>query len=440
MHFVILGAGPAGLQAGAEALALGHPVTILDPEGLGGNGLKHSLVPSKTLIRSANVLRAAASIGNSGPPGDWQRIMEWQHQRVDEGVRRAQELLKEARIIHEAGFLESPLEVVTQKTETRIRADVVIVATGSRQRTLPGLKPDGTRVWMPRVFHDLKKLPSELAIIGAGATGLEAAALFASFGVFVHLYFASDSLLPEMDGGIGDRLTASLKDLGVALCGDRRVTALAPGEMGGVRIDWTSQVGTGHDVRARVLLAAGREPVLERASLEGLGFDLDAQGFFRVDAYGRTNVAQVYAVGDAAGAPLLANKAWSQGWWAVRDALGMAPEKYPGPTVHAIYTHPEIAWVGETSSFRFGGEVFVPWLYESLLKDGPGPYVIVYTDANGRLVGGEAIGSHASEMMSALGLAISGGLSIETLGAFQPASPSSGELLAWVAQERRLMG
>lgn len=435
MHFVILGAGPAGLQAGAEALAHGHTVTILDPEGLGGNALKHSLLPSKTLIRSSDVLRGAAALGGSWSPDDWSRVMQWQRQRVDAGVRLTQERLQEAHVLREAGHLETPREVVSQETKTRIRGDVVIVASGSRQRKMPGMNPDGARVLMPRVFHELKQLPAEIAILGAGATGLEAASLFARLGSAVHLYFPTASLLPGRDAGIGRRLAQSLTDSGVQLHADRRVTALASEGMEGVRIAWASQSGPGYDVQRRVVLAAGREPVFEREALERLGFDLDAEGFFRVDGNGRTNISPVYAVGDAAGAPLLSNKGWSQGRRAVRHALGLPLQGEPGPTVHAVYTHPEVAWVGEPSPYRYGGELTVPWLYESLLAGDRAPYVLVYTDADDRIVGGECIGHDAAGMMSSVALAITAGLSLSTLAAWQPVSPSSAEWLVWMARE-----
>lgn len=432
MHFVILGAGPAGLQAASEALALGQEVTLLDPEGLGGNGLRHSLVPSKTLIRAADAIQDVDHLGGSWSRHDWPRIMGWQHQLVEAGIRRAEAFLGGAHVIHEAGRLADPHTVISARTGVRLVADVVIVATGSRQRVLSGMKPDGERVLMPRLFHELTRLPREIAIVGAGATGLEAASLFSGFGVLVHLYIDSPTLLPTLSRAIGARLTERLNAASVEIHCDRRVHALAPAGTGGVQIAWTSSVGSGRDVRPRVLLAVGREPVWEREGLDRLGFQLDGSGFFRVDEHGRTNIPGVYAIGDAAGEPLLANKAWGQGWRAVSHALGRAPTTPFGPPVHAVYTRPEIAWVGEKSAFYYGGVLHAPWLYASLFEEPP--YLLLYTDDAERLVGGEAIGGGAADAMSTLGLAISSGLTLADLRSFQPASPTPIEWLATVAR------
>lgn len=434
MQVVVLGAGPAGLQAASQALILGHEVTILDPEGLGGNGLRHSLLPSKTLIRAADVYEAAGQWMEEPRETEWTRLMAWQRQRVDDGSRRATKEVEGARVLREAGRFEDPHTVVTVQTGTRITADVVIIATGSRQIPIAGLRPDGDRVLLPRVFHEMARLPQEIAILGAGATGLEAASLFSRFGVLIHLYTSAATLLPARSREMSERLAASLQKDGVQLHFDRRVASLAYDGTSGVRIRWTSSLGSGEDVRPRVLIAAGRGPVFERGELESLGFELDGKGFFRVDANGQTSVPGVYAVGDAAGEPLLANKAWSQGWRAVRHALGQGPAPMPGATVHAIYCRPEMAWVGDQSGNRFGGALSAPWLYQPLLEQGPPPYLFLYTDESGRLVGGEAMGGGASETMSTLALAIQAGLTLESLRAFQPASPTSAEWLAEVSR------
>ncbi len=433
MQIVVLGAGPAGLEAASHALKLGHAVSIVDPEGLGGNGLRHSLLPSKTLIQAADVFRSGNQWSKTPFGMDWTRFMAWQQQLIEEGVRRARKKVEGAQVILDTGRFEDPHTLIAEQTGQRLFADVVIVATGSRQKLLEGMRPDGERVLLPRVFHTLTRLPEELAILGAGATGLEAASLFARFGVYVHLY--ADTLLPTFADEISGRVVAGLRQDGVEIHRDRRIKAIGEDSTGGVQIHWTSSLGSGQDVRPRVLLALGRESVFDRKGLEAMGFALDAAGFFRVDGNGMTNIPGVYAVGDASGEPLLANKAWSQGWRAVRQALGQGLKFPPGPPVHAIYCRPEIAWVGETSSHRYEAALDSPWLYQPLLEETSSPYLALYTDEGGRLVGGEAVGGGASEAMSTLGLAIQGELTLESLQTFQPASPTSAEWLAEIARE-----
>lgn len=435
MHIVILGAGPSGVAAASEALDLGHRVTILDPEGLGGNALRHSLVPSKIVIRAAETIRSARQLGARWSTDDWVHVMNRQQELIQEGLRRVQAALREAQVIPEAGALESGREVVSQTSHTRLIPDVVIIAIGSRQRLIPDTKPDGERVWLPRIFQDLQRVPDEVAIVGAGATGLEAASFLGRLGVSVDLYTSSQRLLPKRDPAIAERLEASLLRDNVKVHTDRRIVKLQEAGTHSVRMEWTSgRAGSGVATHPHVLIAAGRAPVWKQEILEALGFTLDGNGFFQVDDVGRTNVAGVYAVGDAAGEPLLANQAWSQGWRAVRHAAGRSPEWPAGPVVHAVYTTPEVAWVGDVTAYRHESEMAPPWLYQPLLQEEQPPYVILYTDAAGRLVGGEMIGNHAAEVASLLGLAISAALPLEQLGAFQPASPTSAEWLAWMGK------
>lgn len=437
MQFVVLGAGPGGLSAAAEALRLGHAVTIFDPEGLGGNALRHSLVPSKVWIRAVDALATVSGFTVEGRRADWVRLKASQHRLVEGGIRRAEVAIRGATVIPEAGQFVAPRTIVGMQSGRRVEADVVIVAVGSRQRLIPGMNPDGKRVWVPRIFQALDALPKSLAIVGAGATGLEAASLFSRLGVAVHLYAPTRRLLPHLSGELGKRLQARLESAGMQFYGERRVTRLQPEGDRAVRLVWQSGQQVGEDVRSPVFLATGRAPLFERRRLEELGFALDDAGFFRVDASLKTTVSRVYAVGDAAGEPLFANKAWHQGRLAVRHAVGEDTSVgSPSPWVHAIYTRPEVAWVGVSSSLRIAGEVDAPWLYDTLLGEDVPPYLVLYRNADDRIVGGEALGSGAAEIMSVVALAIQRGLRPIDLNAFQPASPTYAEALVALVQQR----
>lgn len=429
MRVIILGAGPAGLAAAVRARDLGHQVLMVDPEGPGGNALRHSLVPSKTLIRATQALARAQRVGADWDSRLWNRVMGWQHTVVESGIGRATGQLDGVEIITGAAQWKTP-RIIRLSDGSELSADALVVATGSRQRSLPGLRPDGRRLFLPRVFHDLTELPQELAIIGAGATGLESASLFARLGVRVHLYFPGSALLQARHPAIASRLTDVLLSQGVVLYRQHRISEISA-DPEGVVLHWCSPTGSGTRRHPHALLAAGREPVFDPQHLRSLGFELDGQGFFKVDAWGRTNLEGVLAIGDAASGPLVANRAWSHGW-GIFDAEDTEPW---GPLVQAIYTHPDIAWVGVRTEHGVTSEQNGAWLYESLLQEDEAPYGLIYTDADGVVVGGEAIAVGAAEAMSALGLAIAAKLTLKTLARFQPASPTATEWLAEAARQ-----
>ncbi len=427
VEIVILGAGPGGQAAASEALCHGHSVTLVDPDGLGGNALNHSLVPSKVLIRAASTIKRAKQGDARWDPTAWATIMGDQDRRVRSGIVRAKKALQAARVISERANLVAPRTVETDRTKIRINGDVLVIATGSGQRVIPGFIPDGERVWAPRIFRTLKTLPRTLAIVGAGATGLEAASLFSNFGVKVHLYTSDHDVLPDYHHSIRRLLIESIQKQGVFLHVQRRVVRLEAIEHDTVRLHWSFGEDWGVEDYPHVLLATGRTPTWPRDTLESMGFILDDAGFFKVGPTGRTSVDGVYAVGDAAGRPLFASKAWKEGRLAMRDALGLTTEG-GGPMVEAIYTDPEVARVGSRTRFPYLAEDKSPWFYASLLDDIP-PSLIVYTDAGGRIKGAEAIGSNAAELMSTVAAALLGNLSIKDLSHLNVASPSTTELL-----------
>ncbi len=433
MEIVVLGAGPGGISAASEAVRYGHAVTIIDPDGLGGNALKHSLVPSKVLIRAADAWSHRAGWG--GPAENWADLMAWQKDRVQEGIRGAAASLHGVRVMEEAAEWHSPREVVTSKTRTVVRGDVIIIAVGSRQRLVPGLMPDGSRVLLPRAFATMTALPDTLTIIGAGATGLEAASLFSQFGVPVEVYSAADRVLPEWDAGLGQGLMDAQARRGVSWRFGRRVVGLTDAGSAGVGIQWQSAEGSGDAVVPRVLLATGRIPVWDQSSLSAMGFALDEQGFFAVSPRGATNVAGVYAVGDAASGVKLASRAWFQGRLAVRQALGI-PAAEAGTWAEAIFTQPEAARVGVSTERRYRMSPSEPGLYQALLHGATQSDGVVYVNSNDRVQGAELLGPGAAQAASLVSLAINAGLSLDALAAVGAASPTSAEWFWTLSRER----
>lgn len=432
MRFIVVGAGPAGLSAAVEARRLGHQVVIFDPEGVGGNALRHSLVPSKVLIHFADLLHQGQKLGMTWDASQWSQVMERQSERIALRIAEVERQLDGIKVIQEPVQSLDPHQVGS--ASAREVADFVILAAGSRQRLISGMKPDGHRVYIPRIFRTLHEIPQALAIIGGGPTGLEAASLLSLLGTKVSLYISHDRLVPSYHPKIADTLQEALQRRGVTLFKGVLIERLVDEGDVGVGLQGIEKDGRAFStVVPRVLLATGRLPGLDASLLDGLSLARTAEGFVQADGYGQTNLPSVYAVGDMASGPLLASKAWVQGRLSVRHALGLLGPRSmeDAPLVQAIYTRPEIARVG-----RSGVSLYViesshqPWLFHDVVGDEDWPSLaVVHVDGDDRVVGAEALGSASAEMLSVVALAIARSLTYQALNSFVAATPSRIESL-----------
>ncbi|MCL8208760.1 MAG: FAD-dependent oxidoreductase [Actinomycetia bacterium] len=430
MHIVVLGGGPAGLAAATEALQAGHAVTVVDPGDPGGNALYHSLVPSKVLIE-----RAAA--GTPGGAFAWTGWMARQREVVAAVAAQARAELEGARLVRgTAHLVRQRGRVAAQVDGTALPADGIIVATGSQQVLVPGLAPDGSRVLLPRAFATLKAPPTALAVVGAGPTGLEAAALFARAGSRVSLFTPHARLLPDWAWEVSAGLQALFRHLGVDVFYGQRIERL---EADGTLVRLHTAAGAVFTTPA-VFLATGRRPTVPREEYADAGLAVDAAGFLATDAVGRTNVEGVFAAGDAAGMPLLANKARWQGRMAARTALGQVSDPIRPPAfVEAVYTHPDAARVGATPGRGLPRGAAV-WLarprsltYRLALEALPDvPAVaLVYADGpDGPVRGAEAFGPRAADLLAPVALAVAAGLPVSRLRDLPAATPTVAEWLA----------
>lgn len=436
MHIVVLGGGPAGLAAAAEVLQAGHAATVVEPAAPGGNALFHSLVPSKVLIEGA--------AAGPGGPDAWAGWMRRQRHVITELAAKAREELRGARIVRGTARLvrrQGRVEAVVEGTP--LAADGFIVATGSQQVLVPGLAPDGRRVLLPRAFATLDAPPPALAIIGAGPTGLEAAALFARAGTRVALFTPYARLLPDWSWEVSAGLQALFGRLGVDIFYGQRIERL---EADGSQVRLHGAGGATFTAPA-VFLATGRRPSASPEDYAEVGLRADAAGFLVVDTLGRTNVDGVWAAGDATGMPLLANKARWQGRTAARAALGFIADPVRPPAfVEAVYTHPDAARVGQTPGRGLGPGATV-WLARpssltyrlalEAVEDVPA-VCLVYTDGpTGAVLGAEAFGPHAADLLAPVAVAVADELPVERLLNLPAASPTISE---WLLDLARIPG
>ncbi|MCL1868796.1 MAG: NAD(P)H-quinone dehydrogenase [Promicromonosporaceae bacterium] len=354
-HVVILGGGPGGYEAALVARRRGARVTVVERHGLGGAAVLTDVVPSKTLIATAEwltIAEAAPELGIRDGGARYDVDLGAVNTRVL-ALAAAQSADIRARLVREGvevvtgtGRLDGPARVVVatgQGTETVLDADSILLAVGATPRILPTAVPDGERILTWTQLYQLHALPERLIVVGSGVTGAEFAGAYHALGCDVVLVSSRDRVLPGEDEDAAALLEDVFRGRGMTVMSRSRA-ASAERTATGVAVT----LSDGRVVEgSHVLLAVGGVPSTGGLGLEGAGVALSESGHVVVDKVSRTSVRGVYAAGDCTGVLPLASVAAQQGRIAMAHALGDAVEPLRLGTVAAnIFTAPEIATVG----------------------------------------------------------------------------------------------
>lgn len=356
---VVVGAGPGGYVAAIRAAQLGLRTAVVERDRPGGVCGNWGCIPSKAILSDAALfaeLQGAAERGilADNVRVDYGRVIARSREVADRQAKGVEFLFKKNAIAYHQGVgrLTSGGVLVTgdRGSSTRLAARNVLVATGSAERTLPGLEVDGKLVLTSREALEARELPASVVVIGGGAVGVEFAYIYASFGARVTVVEMADTLLPEMDVELGRELERTFRRRGVTVltahCYERLERTAA-----GAKVTVTGGDGARVVETDRVLVAVGREPLTRDVGLETAGVRT-AKGFVAVDPSMRTSVEGVYAIGDLVGPLLLAHAASEQGLVAVeamasgQAGRGVDPRRVPA----CIYCQPEVAAVGLTEA------------------------------------------------------------------------------------------
>lgn len=354
---VILGSGPGGYVAAIRAAQLGRSVSIIEREALGGVCLNWGCIPSKALLRSAqlfNDMKHASTFGFSTGElkVDFPRIIERSREvatKLSGGVSYLMRKNK-VEVISGTGVLEKGNRVVVTDAagkSTTYEFKDIIIATGARPRAIPGVEIDGSVIHTSRTVLESKRLPQKLLVIGAGAIGIEFAYFFNSLGTQVTVVEMLDQILPVEDTEVAQTLEKVFTKNGMQI---RVGTAVQNLKRNGTTVTATLKGKTGEENWSgdACLVAIGISPNTEGIGLEKVGIETN-RGFIKVDELMRTSVPHHYAIGDVAGGPALAHKASHEGLVAAECAAGKSkhPMRYdniPGCT----YCQPQVASVGLT--------------------------------------------------------------------------------------------
>ena len=414
----ILGGGPGGYVAAIRAAQLGKKVAIIDKDKLGGVCLNWGCIPTKALLKNAEVLHTVKNAKRFGIKindyeVDFTATIKRSRQIADRLSKGVEYLMKQNGITYLVGRgkLKSANELtVTGKNKSQlVTADTILIATGARNRTFPGLETDGERVISSKEAMVLEAPPKKMVIIGAGAIGVEFAYFYNLFGTEVHVIEMLPRILPVEDEEVSKELDKNFKKSGLKIHTSTRVDRIEKtGDGVQVAIE---KDGTKAIIEADyALVAVGVTGNIEGIGLDKVGVNTD-RGAIVVDGFGRTNITNIYAIGDVTGSPWLAHVASAQGRIAVEQAVGKNPapldlSNIPGCT----YCQPQVASVGmtEQAAVEQGIEIKIGrFLFRNIGKslaigENAGFVKIIFERATGKLLGCHIIGAEATELIAEL--------------------------------------
>ncbi|MEZ5774378.1 MAG: dihydrolipoyl dehydrogenase [Hyphomicrobiaceae bacterium] len=421
----VIGGGPGGYVAAIRAAQLGLKTVVVEREHLGGICLNWGCIPTKALLRSAEVyhlIQHAKDYGLKveGATFDLKAIVERSRKvagRLSAGVGF---LLKKNKVtvVEGVATLKSAKSLSVKARDGKPLPDIaarhIVIASGARARTLPGLEPDGRLVWTYKEALVPTEMPKSLVVIGSGAIGIEFASFFRTLGAEVTVVEIMDRILPVEDEEISAFARKSFERQGMRIRTGTSVEALE--RLGdGVKARLKGRDGKVEEIEAeRAILAVGIAGNVEGLGLEALGVKVE-KGHIAVDGFGRTNVAGVYAIGDVAGPPWLAHKASHEGIACIEGIAGvagahaMSTANIPGCT----YSHPQVASVGltEAAAKAKGRKVRVGrFPYQGngkaiALGEPEGLVKTVFDAETGELIGAHMVGAEVTELIQGYAIA-----------------------------------
>lgn len=450
---LVIGAGPGGYVCAIRAGQLGLDTVIVDGKKPGGTCLNVGCIPSKALIHAAEEYdriahlasgRHALGITTGKPEIDLSQTVAWKDTivgRLNNGVSGLLKRAKVKMVQGQARFRDGKtVEVETETGRQVIRAETVVIATGSAPVELPNL-PFGGAVISSTEALSLTELPERLVVVGGGYIGLELGTAFAKLGAKVTVVEAQARILPQYDAELTRPVSKTLQTLGIEVMTGANAKGLA--KFGGTLLVETESGAEVPLAADRILVTVGRRPVTQDWGMEELVLDMDGP-FIRIDEKCQTSMRSIYAIGDVTGEPMLAHRAMAQGEMVAEIVAGHRRvwDKRAIPAV--CFTDPEIVAVGlaPEEAKRAGGDVRIGHFPFSangraMTRLGEEGFVRVVARADNHLVLGiQAVGQGVSELSAAFGLAIEMGARLEDIAGTVHAHPTQGEAF----QEAALSG
>ncbi|MBL4872504.1 MAG: dihydrolipoyl dehydrogenase [Gammaproteobacteria bacterium] len=448
---LVIGAGPGGYTAAFRAADLGLNVVLVEKYAtLGGVCLNVGCIPSKALLHSAKVIDEAKSMEKHGvsfgePTIDIDKIRSYKDGVVGQLTKGLSGMAKmrKVQVVHgNAQFTSSTsVDVDTADGKQTINFENCIIAAGSRVVQLPFL-PKDDRIIDSTGALELKDIPEKMLVIGGGIIGLEMATVYRALGAGITIVEMFDQLIPAADKDLVKVLHRFVKKQYDSILLETSVTKVEAKD-DGLWVTFEGKKAPKEPQRYdRILSAVGRRPNGDLLNAQAAGVNVDERGFIAVDKQLKTNVTNIYAIGDLVGQPMLAHKATHEAHVAAEVIAGKKHAFEPQCIPSVAYTDPELAWVGLTEKeakekgIDFGVGTF-PWAASGRaigVGRTEGFSKTIYDKSNNQIIGAAAVGVNAGELIAEMGLAIEMGCEAEDIALTIHAHPTLSESFAFSAE------
>ncbi|MFT6087283.1 MAG: dihydrolipoamide dehydrogenase [Glaciecola sp.] len=449
-QLVVLGAGPGGYSAAFRAADLGIDTIIIDArETLGGVCLNVGCIPSKALLHVAKVIQEAKHLSAHGvtfgePTFDLDKIRGWKDSVVEQLTKGLTGMSKMRKVKHVQGYGKftgpNTIEVEGKDGKTTITFDNAIIAAGSEPVSLPFV-PKDERVMDSTGALEMRDIPGKMLVLGGGIIGLEMGTVYHALGSKIDVVEFLDQLMPAADKDIVKMYMKTIKNKFNTML-ETKVTGIEAKD-DGLYVTFEGKQAPAEPVRYdRVLVAVGRKPNGSLVAAQKAGVTVTDRGFIDVDKQMRTNVSNIFAIGDLVGQPMLAHKAAHEGHVAAEVIAGKKHYFDPKCIPSVAYTEPEVAWVGVTEKeaieqgLNYEVATF-PWAASGraiACAATDGLTKMIFEKDTGRVIGGAIVGTNAGEMLGEIGLAIEMGADAEDIALTIHAHPTLNESIGLAAE------
>ena len=440
---IVIGGGPGGYVCAIRAAQLGHKTACIESRGsLGGTCLNIGCIPSKSLLHSAEMYHKAnkefdkIGITTGGLSLDISKMMKHKTKTVQGLTKGIEFLFKKNKVTYIKGHgsfhTKNEINVTTPDgSKSQVKGKHIIIATGSSVSTLPNIKIDEKIVVSSTGALDLEKVPKKMIVIGGGVIGLELGTVWMKLGAEVEVIEYMDHILPGMDKEVSESFYKILKKQGIKFNLSSKVTAVKNNE-NSASVEFEKD-GKKEKVEADVVLVCiGRKANTEGLSLENANIEKDEKGRVKIDKHFKTNIENIYAIGDVVVGPMLAHKAEEEGIAVAEMISGKFGHVNYDVIPNVVYTHPEVASVGKTeeelkkSSIAYNSGKF-PFMANSRAKvnDETDGFVKILADKKtDKVLGVHIVGPDAGNLISELALAMEFGASSEDIARTCHAHPT----------------
>ena len=443
---VVIGGGPGGYVCAIRLSQLGLKTACIEARGsLGGTCLNVGCIPSKSLLNLSEEFHKVKGLANKGiEVGDVKLNLDKMMKSKDKAVtvltKGVEFLFKKNKVTYFKGYgsFKSQNEISikdNENKETIIQTEKTIIATGSVATSLPGIEIDEQKIVSSTGALKLEKVPNKMVVVGGGYIGLEMGSVWSRLGSEVQVVEFLDHITPGMDKEISSEFMKILKKQGIKFNMQNKVEKIKKNKSG-VTVSTVDKEGNKNDLDCDVvLISVGRKANTEGLNLETVGVKLDDKKRIKTDKSFKTNLENIYAIGDVISGPMLAHKAEDEGIAVAENIAGQSGHVNYDTIPGVVYTTPEVAAIGKTEEqlkdskmkYKVGKFSFMANSRAKAIDDAEGFVKILADEKTDKVLGAHIIGPHAGELIAEIGVAMEFGASSEDIARTCHAHPTFSE-------------